>query len=634
MKLKRVEIDNFGKFKGFSLEFSEGMNFVYGNNEDGKTTLMSFIKMMFYGNVGAARDLTNLRKKYRPWDGAPMGGAIEFEADGKLYRIQKRFGTTVGRDEVEVRCLTTGEPVQLKKEEEAGSYFFHMELDGFERSVFIGQTGGFAKKDSGKTDEITERLTNLTTSADENVSLTAAMGNLTAAAEQLVTKRGNAGLLVESRNLTEELQEALRNAMDMEASQRELREEYEVLTKLQKAEKERLAMMKQRREDELEAVQELREAEGNHRELQGRLSLAEANCENHKKLAEIRLATEQEKLAQAELAAASGAVPKRVPLAGIFGMVLAVAAVALSFTVSYYCAFAIVPAILLFVLEYSNRGREYRMRQYLKTAEESAIVLRDSLDRMQQDFDKEWSELMNSLTRLREEVANAAKLVERKRYRVAELQQQKEPELKLETEIMMRDEAITSVRNRIRTPEKSILQLSAELKDAEQVRQERQEYYDALQLAIRVMQEAADELRQNFGPKLSQRTAEIFAKLTKNRYRNVVVTKDFSVSVLAEDDVYYRDGGYLSNGTVDQVYFSLRLAIVELLAGNENRHLPMMLDDIFEQYDEGRTGDGLDFLADYTEGGKEQVIFFTCHRYLFEQAKASGMDAAFLQLRK
>ena len=210
MKLKRVEIDNFGRFKGFSLEFSEGMNFIYGNNEDGKTTLMSFIKMMFYGNVGAARDLTNLRKKYRPWDGAPMGGAIEFEADGKLYRIQKQFGTTAGRDEVTVQCLTTGEPVLLKKDEEAGSYFFHMELDGFERSVFIGQTGGFSKKDSGKTDEITERLTNLTTSAEENVSLAAAMGNLAAASEQLVTKRGNAGLLVESRNLTEELQDALR----------------------------------------------------------------------------------------------------------------------------------------------------------------------------------------------------------------------------------------------------------------------------------------------------------------------------------------------------------------------------------------------------------------------------------------
>ena len=146
MKLKRVEIDNFGKFKGFSLDFSDGMNFIYGNNEDGKTTLMSFIKMMFYGNVGAARDLSNLRKKYRPWDGASMGGALEFEADGKIYRIQKRFGATAGKDEVSVQCLTTGEPVLLKKEEEAGSHFFHMELDGFERSVFIGQTGGFSKR--------------------------------------------------------------------------------------------------------------------------------------------------------------------------------------------------------------------------------------------------------------------------------------------------------------------------------------------------------------------------------------------------------------------------------------------------------------------------------------------------------
>lgn len=634
MKLKKVEIDNFGKFKNFSLDFSDGMNFIYGNNEDGKTTLMSFIKMMFYGNVGAARDLSNLRKKYRPWDGTSMGGAIEFEADGKRYRIQKRFGATAGKDEVMVQCLTTGEPVLLKKEEEAGSYFFHMELDGFERSVFIGQTGGFSKKDNGKTDEITEKLTNLTTSADENVSLTAALGNLTAASEQLITKRGNAGLLVENRNLVAELQDALRNAKDMEAAQRELREEYEVLVKLQRAEKERLAMMQQRRGDELTAVQELSEAEGAYRELQGRLSLAEANCEKHKEIARLKLAAEEEKLQQAELAVENGVVPKRVPWAGISGVIFVLAAVAAGLMISPFCALLLVPACLLFVLEYSNRGKEFRMHQYLKSAEESADALRETVEQMRTESGQELSALLQSVARLREDAAIAAKQVERKRYRVTELKQQKEPEVKLEAELMMREEAIASVRNRIRTPEKSIQQLQAELKEAEQVQKERQEYYDALQLALRVMQEAAEELRQNFGPKLSRRTAEIFAKLTKNRYRNVVVTKDFKVSVLAEDDVYYRDGGYLSNGTVDQVYFALRLAIVELLAGNENRHLPMMLDDIFEQYDEGRTEDGLDFLSEYTAEGKEQVIFFTCHRYLFEQAKNSRMDAAFLQLRK
>ena len=634
MKLKRVEIDNFGKFKNFSLDFSDGMNFIYGNNEDGKTTLMSFIKMMFYGNVGAARDLSNLRKKYRPWDGASMGGAIEFEADGRRYRIQKRFGVTAGKDEVSVQCLTTGEPVFLKKEEEAGSYFFHMELDGFERSVFIGQTGGFSKKDSGKTDEITEKLTNLTTSAEENVSLTAAMSNLNAAAEQLVTKRGNAGLLVESRNLVEDLQDALRNAMDMEVAQRELREEYEVLTKLQKTEKNRLAMMQQRRGDELAAVQELSDAEGVYHELQGRLSLAEANSENHKEVSRLKLAAEEEKLRQAELAVENGVVPKRIPWAGIGGAICVVAAIAAGVLISPFCAFLLVPACLLIVLEYSNRGKEFRMRQYLKSAEESAKALREKLEQSKAAYENEMAALSQSIARLREDTANAAKQMERKRYRVTELRRQKEPEVQLEAEIMMREEAIASVRNRIRTPEKSIQQLQTELKEAELVRKERQEYYDALLLALRVMQESAEELRQNFGPKLSQRTAEIFAKLTKNRYRNVVVTKDFKVSVLAEDDVYYRDGGYLSNGTVDQVYFALRLAIVELLAGNENRHLPMMLDDIFEQYDEGRTEDGLDFLSGYTEEGREQVIFFTCHRYLFEQAQNSGMDAAFLQLKK
>ena len=79
MKINKIHIISFGGLKNFTLEFSDGFNCVYGENERGKSTVMSFIKMMFYGNSYSGSVLqNNLRKKYTPWDGSAMAGIIEF----------------------------------------------------------------------------------------------------------------------------------------------------------------------------------------------------------------------------------------------------------------------------------------------------------------------------------------------------------------------------------------------------------------------------------------------------------------------------------------------------------------------------------------------------------------------------
>ena len=85
MKIKRIEISAFGKFKDFSMDLSDGFNLNYGKNEDGKSTIMAFIALMLYGNAGtsARTDISkNIRKKYMPWSGENMAGDMEIETDG------------------------------------------------------------------------------------------------------------------------------------------------------------------------------------------------------------------------------------------------------------------------------------------------------------------------------------------------------------------------------------------------------------------------------------------------------------------------------------------------------------------------------------------------------------------------
>ena len=51
MKIDSIYIESFGKFKNYKLDFKDGMNIIYGDNEAGKSTIMAFIEMMFYGRT-------------------------------------------------------------------------------------------------------------------------------------------------------------------------------------------------------------------------------------------------------------------------------------------------------------------------------------------------------------------------------------------------------------------------------------------------------------------------------------------------------------------------------------------------------------------------------------------------------
>lgn len=224
MIIKSIEIDGFGKFSNFSVEPQKGFNLVFGNNEDGKTTLMSFVKMMFYSSSSKTEKATDLfkslRKKYRPWNGSKMQGAVEFEFDGMEFRLQKEFLKSEVSDKTSVFCKTTGEEIQFDNKNDAGEYFFGMTLDEFERSVFIGQNGGFSSDSSS--DSLAMRISNLSVSGDESISHEAVTKRLSAAIEELSSKTGKKGLLVDSQKKLDDLKFEEQRLALIEKNQSEL----------------------------------------------------------------------------------------------------------------------------------------------------------------------------------------------------------------------------------------------------------------------------------------------------------------------------------------------------------------------------------------------------------------------------
>ena len=49
MIIRELNLKHFGKFKNRKLEFSDGLNLIYGENEAGKSTVHSFLEAMLFG---------------------------------------------------------------------------------------------------------------------------------------------------------------------------------------------------------------------------------------------------------------------------------------------------------------------------------------------------------------------------------------------------------------------------------------------------------------------------------------------------------------------------------------------------------------------------------------------------------
>jgi exonuclease SbcC len=226
MKINKIQIYRFGKLENYSLDFENGCNIIYGDNEDGKSTIMAFIKMMFYGSTGKSADLSkNTRKKYTPWDGSKMSGSIEFEDKGIAYRIERQFGVSNATDKIILWNKATGEKEGIASGTDLGQRFFGIGATAFEKSVFIGQAGSVADAGADKEDEITQKLLNLVSTGDESISQKKVDNRLQTAKEELKSRSGRIGVLDKKYQDLKRLVETRLVALEEEDKKKQMEQE-------------------------------------------------------------------------------------------------------------------------------------------------------------------------------------------------------------------------------------------------------------------------------------------------------------------------------------------------------------------------------------------------------------------------
>ncbi len=151
-------------------------------------------------------------------------------------------------------------------------------------------------------------------------------------------------------------------------------------------------------------------------------------------------------------------------------------------------------------------------------------------------------------------------------------------------------------------------ELREQLAEKEAAHRQLQGEYDAIALSLEALTAANTALQNRFSPELGKKSAKYFAKLTGGKYNTVLLNRELEASA-ETGDALPRSFWQLSQGTADQLYLAVRLAICDMLLPQEQA-APLILDDALITFDDERMAAALEVLLEIAQ--HRQVLLFTC----------------------
>ena len=145
---------------------------------------------------------------------------------------------------------------------------------------------------------------------------------------------------------------------------------------------------------------------------------------------------------------------------------------------------------------------------------------------------------------------------------------------------------------------------------------------DSLRAAAAAIESLSREVQKEYEPVLTENMKKTVENITAGRYNTVYVSDQEGIRAQSADG---REVAMdqLSAGTGDQIYFAVRLGMIDLLSPKVK--LPLILDDAFARYDDERLGKILRLLRQ--EAKNRQILIFTCQKR--EKELLTAMRAAF-----
>lgn len=574
MKLKDIQINGFGKLENKNIKFEDGLNLVIGSNESGKSTLMGFIKAIFYGiNKNKAGNIFSEVEKYKPWQESEFSGKAEYEVRGNVYTVYRDFNKNntkiydaTGIDITKDFAKDKSRGVLIGNEQ------FDVDEETFENTAFITQKNIDVDINSQKS--IIQKLTNMIQSGDENISY---------------------------ENVTKKLEKILFDEVGTDRTQSKPKNIVNRDLTLKKLQREQL-LHKRERQESIES--EIKKIENKLEEVSEEIDSMNEVCAIKEKYQ--TLLQEKRNIYDAEQKVIAKQLmenEKKEKLAkkkvNIIMAVITLAIVALTIIFKkYFILVSLIPIIVLFAI--NNMKKEKALQKNVDTNQFDLVI---------EDLKKKENKELQQL----ETKGVKKSITERK---LTELKALVDGYEKTKTDYILQSHKLDIEKDTLESGVNKLNELEEEIQNLNEKQNQIAEKEASLKLALEVLEESYEELKSKIVPGITLEIQKSVAQTTNGEYTNVkyngvngiVIENKFGDIVSIEK---------LSAGTIDQIYLGFRLAILNRLS-----NLPIILDEAFAYYDEERLKNIIQTLKNISK--EKQVIIFTCserERKILEELK-------------
>lgn len=709
MKIKNIKINAYGNIENRELNLKDNINIIHGENESGKSTLLSYIVNTLYG-ISRNKDGKEVSDydKYKPWNNQEYSGKLSYELqNGEQYEIFRDFNK---KNPKIYNSKLEDVTANFDTDKKEGSKFF-VEQTGIDKQTYLSTVVSMQQEVRlGEKDQniLIQKIANLASSGEDNVSYKKAIQKLQ---EKIKDEIGTNKTAQKPINLIEkeineisikieEIRPYQNRKYEIDGQKEEINYELEKL----KIKKEILKELKENLQDCEMYKKEINIKENNKKQdtikigdlndekskleeqlkiPQKQIEAMQLNIESHQKEQEkVNQEIDQinEKIKQINIEKQKTIKKNPLKMVALFGLLAFIIWSVLTFTMIKNNPFTIIGIIgvLSFLVmnivivkkeRKSKREQENKKQKYveeksneIKILEEKKQKINTQLNEIQlkinQEKEKEIN-INNNLSMLigqimllnknneqieKELNETISKLENINNKKVAEIKQKYSIEIPeellnkdvLDSKISQNEEEInnkTIKTKELEIEEKNILQEVERLASYEERLELDKEKYKELRkneeiinIAISNLQEAYEEMKTTITPKFTNSLSNSIKKISDNKYNRVTIN-DENGMIVENSRGEYIEAMRLSTGTIDQLYLSLRLSMVDELT---KENLPIILDETFAYFDDERLANSLKFIYESLNG--HQAIIFTCTNREKEILEKLGIDYNAIEL--
>ncbi len=633
MKINKIKINSYGKLKNKEINLENNLNIIYGKNESGKSTLLKFILNIFYGasKNKKGKDISDF-EKYKPWNSEEYSGKLSYELDNKnKYEIYREFNKKNPNIFNE-----NGEDIlkEFNIDKNKGSEFF-FEQTQISEEMFLATSVAMqqeVKIEKNTQNILIQKISNLLETGEDKISYKKAVEKLNRMQlEKIGTERSREKPINIIQKNIETDEEKINELKKYENLEYELEEEKnKIKNKINEKEIKNnlLKEIKIKNEKNNLENEKIKIKENIIEENKNKINLINNNLEkiNNKILEEknnsknINGKYEKNKL------------NKKL---NIFLIIIILINILwflfipkiIENKIIKYIFLLTVPTYLIFYVFLKNKLNkkikiiENNQKNNLEKINNEKI----NIENNKKIYEENLNQLLNEINKIKTENNLLNNLEENKLINKYEKNINKnEINYLLKTgninnEINLLESEINNLKienNRLELQKENIepqlenlSSLEEELYSLKEQYEELQKNNESIELVKTLLARAYDNMKNSVSPVFTQKLSNSIATITKGKYCKLNFNDEQGLIVELENGNYI-PAERLSTGTIDQLYLSLRLAMLDEIS---NEKVPIILDESFAYYDDERLKNILNYLVN--EFNDRQIIIFTCsHR--------------------